>query len=153
MVVPCAIPACSILAETLHPDLGIGRISDEGDVQLLGGVEQKAGIEQMRSYPHPDAIREETDARTSFSRLGAAVQACDQIRTAVRAGALPNNMSIAWIVAVGPYFMFRNFDIFTPDELDTRFTPRPNDSGDYADTARTYNDWLCAAETELLGPI
>jgi len=133
------------------PDLGIGRISDAGAVQLLGGVEQKAAIEQMRGYPHPDAIREETDARTSFNR--AAIQARDQIRTAVRAGALPNNMSIAWIVAVGPYFMFRNFDIFTPDELNTRFTPRPNDSGDYADTARTYNDWLCAAETELSGPI
>ena len=46
----------------------------------------------MQGYPHPNTIQEEMGAQTSFN--WAAIQAHDQIHTAIRAGACLNNMSI-----------------------------------------------------------
>jgi len=58
-------------------------------------------------------------------------QALDQVKAAIKNGAVPYNEVIEWIISIGPYFIIRRFGPFTQAELDTR-GHCPDDSGDVA---------------------
>lgn len=110
------------------PDIGIGRLMPNGIKLLQGGAEQKAAIiPLMATLPLPSDIIDNTDVRHKVGL--AALQAADQVKAAVKNGAVPDDQSIEWIVAIGPYFIVRSFGPFSEAELDTR-GHRPNPSGD-----------------------
>jgi len=101
------------------PDVGIGRLQPKGTVHLQGGAEQKAPIiPLMATLPCPDSIIDNSDLRRAVAR--AALQAADQVKAAIKNGAVPDHHSIEWIVAIGPYFIVRSFGPFSEAELDTR---------------------------------
>jgi hypothetical protein len=109
------------------PDIGLGHITDAGAISLQGGAEQKPALPIMNSLPPPLSIREDKSFRSVIN--AAIVQAGDQIKSAVKNGALPRNTAIKWIVASGPYFIICTFEPFSQDELTTR-GHKPNPSGD-----------------------
>ena len=110
------------------PDIGIGRLLPNGIKHLQGSAEQKAAIiPLMTTLPPPSDIVDNTDL---CHKIGlAALQAADQVKAGVKNGAVPDDQSIEWIVAIGPYFIVRSFGPFSEVELDTR-GHRPNLSGD-----------------------
>ncbi|KIJ31760.1 hypothetical protein M422DRAFT_70811 [Sphaerobolus stellatus SS14] len=108
------------------PDIGIGRLVDGGK-RLQGGAEQKAALKVMRNFPNAADIIDDLDVRRTFH--DAQIQASDQVKAAIKNGALPCNIPIKWILAVGPYFTIQHFGPFDEAHLATR-GHRPNDSGD-----------------------
>ena len=110
------------------PDIGIGRLLPNGIKHLQKGAEQKAVIiPLMTTLPLPSDIIDNTDLRHKVGL--AALQAADQVKAAVKNGAVPDDQSIELIVAIGSYFIVRSFGPFSEAELDTR-DHRPNPSGD-----------------------
>ena len=108
------------------PDIGIGRLLPNGIKHLQGGAEQKAAIIPLvTALPPPSDIVDNTDLRHKIGL--AALQAADQVKAGVKNGAVPDDQSIEWIVAIGPYFIV-SFGPFSEAELDTR-GHRPNPSG------------------------
>lgn len=116
-------------AHRVVPDFAFGRLLRDGTVvrkKIQGGAELKAPLESMKQLPHPTAFVD-TDLFRELVTL-AAIQAEDQIKAAMKSRALGADRA-KWIIGIGPYFLFRNFGPFSPDELDTR-GHRPNPSGD-----------------------
>lgn len=109
------------------PDIGIGRLGDNGTRLLQGGVEQKAAGESMRRLPDPGLLIDENDIRELINRT--LLQAGDQVKAAVKNHAIPADRAVRWIIAVGPYFIIHSFGPFSEAALTTR-SHRPNDSGD-----------------------
>ena len=114
------------------PDCGLGRLLDNGTILLQGGLKYRPPIlPLMADFPDPSTIKSHIFNHMKFSL--ASRQALDQVKAAIKNGAVPYNEVIEWIISVGPYFIIRRFGPFTQAELDTR-GHRPNDSGD-ADVA------------------
>ncbi|CAA7265248.1 unnamed protein product [Cyclocybe aegerita] len=109
------------------PDVGLGRLTGSGVRHLQGGIEQKVATELMRNLPNPDSIVHDKAVQLSINR--AIIQAEDQVKAAVKNGAIPCNTAIDWIIASGPYFIITSFGPFTEAQLSTR-SHRPNASGD-----------------------
>jgi len=110
------------------PTCGIGRYLNNGTILLQGGLEHKPPIlPLMADFPDPSVIKSHGSIDFLFSL--ASKQAADQVKAAIKSGAVPYNEVIEWIISVGPYFIVRHFGPFTQAELDTR-GHRPNDSGD-----------------------
>ncbi|KAE9385724.1 hypothetical protein BT96DRAFT_1006775 [Gymnopus androsaceus JB14] len=109
------------------PDIGLGKLPRDGGIRLQGGAEAKVAVECMKSLPSPDTICQDSDFRNALSL--ASIQGGDQIKSAIKSGFLPDDLSIEWIVMIGPYFVLRYYGPFNEDELLTRGY-RPNDSGD-----------------------
>lgn len=110
------------------PDIGFGRLTNTGAPWLQGGAEEKAPITMMRGLPPPNEVTEDGDFRDLIQR--ATAQASDQVKAAVKNGAVPCDCPIKWVVGCGPYFIIRAFGPYNQDELTTRLH-RPNDSGDW----------------------
>src|SRR6266511_2392349 len=100
------------------PDIGLGRLLPDGTRCLQGGAEQKAGIEAMRNFPDPVDIVNDPTLRAAMHE--ATLQASDQVKAAIKNGALPHDVPVKWIVAVGPYFTIRQFGPFNEADLITR---------------------------------
>ncbi|KAK7047399.1 hypothetical protein VNI00_006630 [Paramarasmius palmivorus] len=117
------------------PDVGIGRLRSGGSISLQGGAEQKAALlPLMRSLPPASKLEIESDMdtkeslRSRFER--ASSQARDQVKAAIRNGAIPYDVVVPWLVVVGPYFVVKEIGPFTEAERNTR-EYKPNDSGDF----------------------
>lgn len=54
----------------------------------------------------------------------------DQVKAAIKNGAIPCDCPIKWVVGCGPYFIIRAFRPYNENELTTHLH-RPNDSGDW----------------------
>jgi len=109
-------------------DYCFGRFDTGGRLSLQGGAELKIGLQVMQGLPEPDSIF--TDSNVRFAFFKASVQACDQVKGAIKNGALPRNHEIRWIVAVGPYFTIESYNLSSDAELNTRYHKPNENSGD-----------------------
>jgi len=109
-------------------DYNFGRFDDEGHLSCFGGAELKQAHECMQGLPNPQVLINNEDIRYAFTR--ASIQAQDQVKSAIRNGALPCKCEIPWIVAVGPYFVIEIFSPTSDAELNTRSHKPNEDSGD-----------------------
>lgn len=109
-------------------DYNFGRFDEEGHLSCIGGAELKRARACMQGLPEPQDIINKQGIRHAFSR--ASIQAEDQVKSAIRNGALPRNCEIPWIVAVGPYFVIEKFGPMSDAELNTRSHKPNEDSGD-----------------------
>ena len=113
------------------PDCGLGRLLN-GTIFLQGGLKYKPPIlPLMADFPDPSTIKSHISNHVKFSL--ASRQALDQVKAAIKKGAVPYDEVIEWIISIGPYFIIRRFGPFTQAELDTQ-GHRPDDSGDAAAT-------------------
>ena len=109
------------------PDCGLGRLLN-GTIFLQGGLKYKPPIlPLMADFPDPSTIKSHISNHVKFSL--ASRQALDQVKAAIKKGAVPYDEVIEWIISIGPYFIIRRFGPFTQAELDTQ-GHRPDDSGD-----------------------
>jgi hypothetical protein len=132
------------------PDIGIGRLTPEGRYTLQGGAELKVAVDVAKSFPSSSELTRNDEFQASLR--AAYIQASDQVKSAIKIGAVANNVPIRWIIAVGPYFTIQSFGPFTKDELDTR-GHRPSDSGDY-EVSSAIEQWRRdAAEKPLPGSV
>ena len=114
------------------PDCGLGRLLDNGTILLQGGLKYRPPIlPLMADFPDPSTIKSHIFNHMKFSL--ASRQALDQVKAAIKKGAVPYDEVIEWIISIGPYFIIRRFGPFTQAELDTQ-GHRPDDSGDAAAT-------------------
>ena len=112
------------------PDCGLGRLLDNGTILLQGGLKYRPPIlPLLADFPDPSTIKSHIFNHMKFSL--ASRQALDQVKAAIKNGAVPYNEVIEWIISIGPYFIIRRFGPFTQAELDTR-GHCPDDSGDVA---------------------
>jgi hypothetical protein len=120
------------------PDYCLGILDTNGHLLLLGGLEIKIATLEMQGLPEPQDIANEPAVRYAFTR--ASLQADDQIKAAIKNGALPRNKAIRWIVAIGPYFIIQEAE-FSEAELRTRSHKRnlPQDDADADLIAKTRN--------------
>lgn len=110
------------------PDFALGRLAQNGMRFFQGGAEIKPALPVMTTLPSPEELSDHDDLKLVLAE--ASVQACDQVKAAVKSGHLPSDEHIHWLIGVGPYFAIRQFGPFSLEELTTR-GHRPNDSGDF----------------------
>lgn len=81
-------------------------------------------LTQMHDFPSAADIVDDVMNHIQF-------QAPDQVKAAIKNGALPYDVSVKWILVAGPYFCIQDFGPFDDARLTTQIH-RPNDKGDEA---------------------
>lgn len=133
------------------PDLGFGRLIPPNDrLYIQGGAKHKRPVLPLMSgLPLPMTVLHSFDVRNAFAV--AAKQASDQVKAAIKNGAVPQDEVISWVISIGPYFIVKNFGPFNQAELDTR-GHRPNPSGD-AGVTEAIEETLEQNRIQILEPI
>ncbi|SRR6266436_5072047 len=97
----------------------------------------------MLQLPSPDKVRLDWEFKAEIHK--AEVQAMNQIKAAIKNGALPDQQQMKWIIGVGPYFTIKPFGPFGENDLISR-GHRPNDSAE-AVVAEILAELIAAAGT------
>jgi len=98
------------------PRQGIGRLTRTG-LQMLGGYQVKAAMELMRGLPLPTAVKQDKKFQDIVNRM--IKRAEDKAKAAFKNKTFPQDVTVNWIILIGPYFLIVPFGPFTDAELYT----------------------------------
>lgn len=117
-----------------RPDFAIGRYHvDHPHIRVQGGAEVKKAIPEMLGLPDAHNIAKidniQNELRACF------FQAEDQVKSAIKAGYLPNTADLRWLLFVGPYFATIHLGPYSPAGLIT-CSHKKNPSGDFQETLK-----------------